>query len=199
VTARKRDLHGNPIGVSNKNPILDTRVYEVKFPDGHTAEFSANTIAECLYSQVDPEGNSHAIFKQIVDWRRTDDALEDHERLQVSHNGNIHRRRTTKGYQLCTEWADGSTSWEALKDLKEMYPIQVADFAMARKIDDLPGFRWWVPQALKRRESIISAIKTRFKKKTHKYGIQVPQNIEEAYLIDKKRVPIIGTKPYSRK
>jgi len=55
VTARKRDIHGNPIGVSNKNPILDTRVYEVSFPDGHTAEYSANTIAECLYSQVDPE------------------------------------------------------------------------------------------------------------------------------------------------
>jgi len=51
VTAWKRDLHGNPICVSNKNPILDTRVYEVTFPDGHTAEFSANTIAECLYSQ----------------------------------------------------------------------------------------------------------------------------------------------------
>jgi hypothetical protein len=33
---------------------------------------------------------------------------------------------------------------------------------------------------------MISAIKTRFKKKNHKYGIQVPHTIKEAYLIDKE-------------
>jgi hypothetical protein len=186
VTARKRDMHGNPIGVSNRNPILDTRVYEVTFPDGHTAEYSANTIGECLYSQVDPEGRHYAIFDEIIDWRCTKGALDNHEIYQVSHNGNIPHQRTTKRYQLCIRWTDGSTSWEALKDMKVMYPTQVADFAVARKITDLPAFWWWVPQALKQRESIINAIKTRFKKKTHKYGIQVPQNIEEAYLIDKE-------------
>jgi hypothetical protein len=53
VTARKRDLHGNPIVQANSNPILDTRIHEVTFPDGHTAEYTANIIAECLYLQVD--------------------------------------------------------------------------------------------------------------------------------------------------
>jgi hypothetical protein len=48
VTARKKDIHGNPIGTSNKNHILDTRIYEVTFPDGHTSEYSAYIIAECL-------------------------------------------------------------------------------------------------------------------------------------------------------
>jgi hypothetical protein len=62
----------------------------------------------------------------------------------------------------------------------------VADFAVSQQIDDLPVFRWWVPQVRKRRDSIISAVKTRFKKKTHNYGIQVPKNIEEAYQIDKE-------------
>jgi hypothetical protein len=168
VTARKKDIHGNPIGVSHPNPILDTRIYEVNFPDGHTAEYSANVIAECLYSQVDAEGNRYAIFEETIDWRKTPEALENHEILQVSHFGNIHWRRTTKGYQLCVRWKDGSTSWEPLKDLKEVYPVQVADFAIAQGIDDLPGFRWWIPQVVKRREAIIKSIKTCFKKKTHK-------------------------------
>jgi len=187
VAARKKNLHGKPIGISNKNPILDTRVYEVTFPDGHSTEFSANTIAECLYSRVDPEGHNYALFDEIVDCRRDDDAVADHEILQISHNGNIHRRRTTKGYKLRVKWKDGSTlwEWESLKDLKESYPVQVADFEVSQQIDDLPGFRWWVPQVRKRRDSIISAVKTRFKKKTHNYGIQAPKNIEEAYQIDK--------------
>lgn len=149
VTARKKDIHGNPIGTSN-NPILDTRIYEVTFPDGHTSEYSANIIAECLYSQVDPEGRSYAIIEDIVDWRCTDEAVDDNDIFQVSYNGNIHRRRITKGYQLCIHWADGSTSWESLRDMKEMYPVQVADFAVAHGIDNLPGFRWWIPQVMKK-------------------------------------------------
>jgi len=53
VIGRKTDRDGNPIGVGQLNPLLDTRVYEVQFPDGHTEEFAANTIAENIYSQVD--------------------------------------------------------------------------------------------------------------------------------------------------
>jgi hypothetical protein len=34
VTGCKRDTDGNPIGVANSNPILDTHVYTVEFPDG---------------------------------------------------------------------------------------------------------------------------------------------------------------------
>jgi hypothetical protein len=110
VTARKRDIHGNPLGLANKNPILDTRIYEVTFPDGHSAEYSANTIAECLYSQVDSEGKQYVLLEEILDWERTDEALEDHKIIQVSHNGNIHPRRMTKGYRICVKWKDGSTS-----------------------------------------------------------------------------------------
>lgn len=90
VTARKRDVHGNPIGVANNNPILNTRIYEVTFPDGHTAEFAANVIAECLYSQIDSEGRQYALLEDIVDWRKTKEAVDDHSILQVSHNGNVH-------------------------------------------------------------------------------------------------------------
>jgi hypothetical protein len=57
VLAQKHDRNGNPVGKSNTNPILDTRTYDVTFPDGNTAEYSANIIAECLYSQVNNEGN----------------------------------------------------------------------------------------------------------------------------------------------
>jgi hypothetical protein len=136
--------------------------------------------------QVDPEGHQYAIFDEIIDWGRTKDVFQDHELFQVSHNGNIHKLRTTKGYQVCVRWKGGSTSWEQLKNLKETCPTQVTDFTISQKIEDLSDFRWWVPQIIKRCECIISAIITRFKKKTHKYGIQVPQSIEEAYAIDKE-------------
>ena len=42
VTKRLRDANGIPIGVTNENPILDTRVYEVEYMDGRKALLAAN-------------------------------------------------------------------------------------------------------------------------------------------------------------
>ena len=76
VVGRKRDADGNPIGKRQNNPaILDTREYEVVFPDGATDVFTANIIVENLYSQVDEEGNSYAIMSEIIDHRSDGSAV----------------------------------------------------------------------------------------------------------------------------
>lgn len=121
VTRIKHDLDGNPIGKGNSNPIFDTRIYQVEFPDGHVEEFTANTIAECLYSQVDDEGKQYILLDDIIDFWVTKEAIPEENRFQISPNGNIHPRHTTKGWDLCVLWKDGSTSWEPLKDLKEAF------------------------------------------------------------------------------
>ena len=41
-----------PLGVSNKNTILDTCIYEVEFLDGNQQESTAYIIMENLYSQI---------------------------------------------------------------------------------------------------------------------------------------------------
>ncbi len=56
VTAGKHDRDRNPVGRANDNLILDTRSYIVDFDDGDQTEFTANMIAESLYSQCDPNG-----------------------------------------------------------------------------------------------------------------------------------------------
>jgi transposase len=48
VIGRKCDADGNPIGLQNTNPILDTREYKVEFPDGATNVFMANMITESM-------------------------------------------------------------------------------------------------------------------------------------------------------
>jgi hypothetical protein len=67
VVGRKRDADGNPFGLQNANPLLDTRQYEVEFTDGATDVFTANLIAENIYSQVEAEGNSYSIMSEIID------------------------------------------------------------------------------------------------------------------------------------
>ena len=56
-------------------------------------------------------------------------------------------------------------------------------------IDNEPAFNWWVHHVLCKRKHIIALVKkrsTRFLKKMHKFGIEVPQSVSEAYALDKK-------------
>jgi len=48
VIKRAKGGDGNPIGLRNSNPLLDTREYEVLMPDGATVSYTANVIAENL-------------------------------------------------------------------------------------------------------------------------------------------------------
>ena len=172
VLARKRDAHGNPIGRAANNPIFDTRVYQVQFPDDRVEEYSANVIAENLYSQVDKEGNQYVIIDEIV----------DHE----FDSKIIPKEKSADGCNLCILWKDGSTSWETLKNIKHGFPVQAAEYATARGLQEHPAFKWWVKPTLKRKERIIKAVRTRYLKKTHKYGLRLPKTVHEAYEIDKE-------------
>jgi hypothetical protein len=69
ATKRLRDKDGNLIGKANDDPILDTRLYEVEYLDGHKAALSANTIAESLMAQVDSEGHRELLMEEIIGHR----------------------------------------------------------------------------------------------------------------------------------
>jgi len=95
-------------------------------------------------------------------------------------------RRTTKGWHLCCQCKDGTTEWRRLVELKEAYPIQTAEYAVANKIDHEPAFSWWVPYTLKKRNRILNAVKKRYFRTFQKYGIELPKTVERALEIDKE-------------
>ena len=186
VHNRKRDADGELIGTANQNPILDTRSYEVEFPNGEHAEFSANIIAENMYAQCDPEGNQFLLFDAIVDHKSDGHAVKIAD-MYVTRNNRRHIRKTTQGWKLCVQWKDGSTSWERLADMKESFPIKVAEYAVAQCIDHEPAFVWWVPFTLKKRNRIIAAVKNRrYQKQQYKYGFKIPNDLRQALEIDKE-------------
>jgi len=71
-------------------------------------------------------------------------------------------------------------------DVKELYPVKLAEYATMKDIANQPAFSWWVPYTLKKRNQIISAVNRQVKKKTHKYGIEVPGTVGQAYALDQK-------------
>ena len=185
VKRRKRDADGELRGLANNNPILDTRTYEVEFPDGQVTEYAANVIAENMWSQCDIEGNQMLLMQAITDYK-TDGHAVAHADRHITVAGKQHLRKTTKGWHLCIQWKDGTTTWERLADVKESNPIEVAEYAVAQGIDHEPAFAWWVPHTLKKRNRMIAAVNMRYHKTTHKFGLRVPKNVAECQAIDKE-------------
>ena len=52
VVCWKQDTNGN-VGRSNKNPILDKHLYEVKFPGEVITVMAANKVADSIYAHCD--------------------------------------------------------------------------------------------------------------------------------------------------
>ena len=184
VTKRLRDKDGLPIGTAHDNPILDTRMYEVEFSDGHRASLAANAIAENLFSQVDPEGNRHVLFSEIIDHRTNGKELLMADAFITTATGTKRRRESTAGWEVLIEWKDGSSTWVALKDAKESYPVQLAEYAVAAKVSEQPAFAWWVPFTIKKRNRIIAKVKSKYWVRTHKFGIKIPKTVQEAIAFD---------------
>jgi len=83
-------------------------------------------------------------------------------------------------------WADGSTSWEDLRNLKESNPLDVAKYAESNGLLDEPAFTWWAKHVLKQSKRIIQKVKSRYWQGTHKYGDKLPKSVAEALQFDQE-------------
>ena len=151
MVKRKRGDDGTFVGKSNCNPLLETAVYEVDFGNGEKEAYTANIIAEHIYAQVDDDGYNYYTFEEIIDHRSDDTALFGEDAMYIKGGQKVNKM-TTRGWELCVRWKDGSTSWVKLKDMKDSNPIETAEYAVAMGIDKMPAFIWWVKHTLKHRD-----------------------------------------------
>jgi hypothetical protein len=147
---------------------LDTRQYEVEFQDGSIDTYTANVIAANLSAQVDPEGQRYALFKGIVDHRYV---AHEREMDYTDKDGRYQPKTTTLGWELCVSWADDPSSWLPLALVKDLNPIEAAEYAVSRDLVSETAFKWWVRKILRKRDRRVCKVKTRCWKRTHKYGI----------------------------
>ena len=186
VMKRLKDANGLPIGLAKENPILDTRMYEVEYLNGERVPLAANNIAENLFAQIDYEGNHQVLMDEIIGHRSNEHAVKQQDTFNVTKMGTKRRRETTKGWELLIRWKDGGTDWVALKDIKESYPVQVAEYVVSSCISEEPAFAWWASSVLKKRNRIIAKTKSKYWLRTHKFGIEIPKTVLQVRQIDAK-------------
>ena len=67
-----------------------------------------------------------------------------------------------------------------MRDIKESYPVQMADYAIKYGLEEEPAFVWWTRYASRKRDRILKATKSnKYWMTTHKYGVEIPHAIEE--------------------
>ena len=79
--------------------------------------------------------------------------------------------------------------------------MQTAEYYVAQGIDHETGFNWWFDAVLRKRERIILLVKKRnahYLNKTHKFVIESPKSVTEAYALDKHNGNTFGKIQYPR-
>ena len=138
-------------------------------------------IAENMLKSFNNESFHEDLLHLIVDIRFCKNTVKDG--FIYNRKGERVLRKSMRGINLLCVVKSGQNEdefdrsmnlWHPLKELKESYPFQVAKFAVARAIDKIPAFAWWVNYTLKKRDTIITSMRQRIAKTTHKYGIEIP-------------------------
>ena len=111
-----------------------------------------------MYTLCDADGNEYLLLDTLGDYCKDNKAISLTEQ-QSSIQGRPVTCKTTAGWLSCCQWKDGSTSWQKLSKLKESYPMQTAEFAVAQGVDHKFVFNWWVKHELKKRDRIIACVR----------------------------------------
>ena len=103
IRSRKSTVDGKQLqGKENKNHILDTRTYNVEFPDDGTAKYSTKSIIESLFDNSNENGERMVLISGIIIHRNIDDAIPSNQ-SNTEVNGNTKRVITTKGLDIQVE------------------------------------------------------------------------------------------------
>jgi hypothetical protein len=108
-------------------------------------------IAKNIFTQCDNEGRRHAGLQEITGHKSDKTAVHITNGYVMSKQGVKIPKTTTKGWKLLCHWKDRSADWVDLKHVKDSTPIELAEYAVANRIQEEPAFKWWVSETLRTR------------------------------------------------
>ncbi len=134
--------------------------------------------------ESDADGYSSSLLYEIVDHKSSWEATKMADKYLLTKTETKQMHQMTQGWKFLVQWTNGTCQWIDLKTLKESNPVQIVEYETERNIADKPAFAWWVPYVLRKRDVIVSAVTTRVRKTSHKYGIELPTSVKHAIEID---------------
>ena len=88
-------------------------------------------------SACDYSRNEYLIMELIVDYRKNYKAITVPDQ-KVVHRSWSFMQQPTIVWQLYVQWMDGSTLWQAIKDLKESHWVETSEYFADQEINNEP-------------------------------------------------------------
>jgi hypothetical protein len=140
-----------------------------------------------MFAQVDDEGNCHhVLFDEIIDHWTDGTEVKQQDAFLTTSNRNQRRREPTKGWEILVQWKDGSSTWISLKDMKNSYPVQLAEYATLKWLAGEPAFASWINHVISKCNRIIGKVKAKYWVRTNKFGVKIPKSVAEAKAFDRE-------------
>jgi len=100
VVRQSIDGEGICIGKYDSNPIMNTSVYDVEFPNGTLKEYGANIIAKNILAQCDLDGCHSQLLAGIQNHRTDGKEVTMSNRYVTTKSRNRALRKTTVGWSF---------------------------------------------------------------------------------------------------
>ena len=97
-----------------------------------------------MMSQVESKGHHYQVLTEVTYRKKGYIDIAKVDGYIKSISGNLHRKRTTRGWKILAKWKYLSVDWVPLKDLKQSDPVDMDEYSVANEISDEPSFNWWV-------------------------------------------------------
>ena len=91
------DKNGTTVGNHTVNPLLNTSLYDVEFPDGAVRRYAANMIAENLLAQCDADGFYTNTMAAVLYHKHDGTSVPMSDKYFTTKHGKRTMRQSTKG------------------------------------------------------------------------------------------------------
>ena len=87
VKGRHRNKDCDLTGTYHDNPILNSILHDVEFPDGSVKQHAANVTAENMHAQCDQEGHAVVAFDSILDYSSNNKVVQKKNKHVCTKSG----------------------------------------------------------------------------------------------------------------
>ena len=88
------------------------------------------------------------MLEEFVDHKKDNTAVPISKGMIQNQNSKLKPKKTMCSWDLLMQMKDQSLEWVTLKEAKESFPVQLAEYAVANHLTEEPAFKWWVPHVL---------------------------------------------------
>ena len=124
-----------------------------------------------MLSKFYSEGRHYQVLTEMTYHKRDDIDITRVDGFIKSSNGNVHRKRKARVRKILLEWKDGPLDWITQKEIKYSSPVKIPENIVVNAISDEAAFIWCIKETLHHRYRIISKVKSKYYRTSHKFGI----------------------------